>query len=258
MRRGTVILLALFVAVPMLAPLVWVLAASLGLTRPNGAAVSASAFARLLRDEPVGRWLLNSVAVAGTQSLLAMLLCSLGGYALAAHRFRGRRVVIGLLVATALLPGPVAVAGLFEVTLALRGLNQLWAVILPGAFSVFGLFLFAAAYRSVQMSTVEAARLDGCSEPRLWWSIAHPQVAATGAAFLMLHFLGAWNALLWPATILIGEDRQTLPVGLSNLATTVAFEADPALPAAAVVLSILPPLGLFTLASRSLFRRAAA
>lgn len=255
MRRPLVILLALLVAIPMLAPLAWVLAASVGLTRPDDGAPTLGAFARLLRDEHVGTWLLNSVAVAGTQALGAMLLCSLGGYALAAHQFRGRRIVIGLLVTTALLPGPVAVAGLFEVVLAMGGLNRLWAVILPGAFSVFGLFLFAAAYRSVSTSTIEAARLDGCSEPRLWWSIAHPQVAATSAAFLLLHFLGAWNALLWPATVLVGEDRQTLPVGLSNLAKTVDFEADPSLTAAAVVLSILPPMLLFALAGRDLLRR---
>ena len=201
----------------------------------------------VLRDEPVARWVVNSIWVSGCQTLLAAAACSAAGFALAAYDFAGRRAVIALMLATLLLPGPVAAIGLFEATLALGGLDEFWAVILPGSFGVFGVFLYAAAFRSLPASRLEAARLDGCSEPRLWWGLALPHARPTTAAFALLHFLGSWNALLWPAAVLVTEERQTVAVALSTLARRADVEADPSRLLAAVAASLVPVAVLFLL-----------
>ena len=240
MRRATAV--ALLLAVPAAVPLAWLLVASL-----DG---GGRAYGHLFATQPVGRWLANSLLIAAGQTVVAAALCGSAGFALAAYDFRGRRTAIGLLVVTALLPGPVAVPGLFAATASLGGVNTYWAATLPGAFSVFGVFLFAAAFRSVPRSLLEAGRLDGCSEPRVFLSIAWPTVRPTAAAFSLLHFLSAWNALVWPAAVLVDEDRQTLAVALSNLARRVDYEADPALLAAAVAVSVLPVMLLFWLCGR--------
>lgn len=229
-------ILATGLAALALVPALWVVAGA-----------TPRAFVELFATQPMGAWLANSLWVAGAQTLLAAVVCSLGGFALWAYEFRGKLALIALLVAIALLPGPVAITGLFELLLVVNGLDALWAVILPGAFSVFGVFLFAAAYRAVPRSRLEAARLDGCSEVRLWWSIAWPSVQPATAAFALLHFLGAWNALAWPAAVLVSESKQTLAVGLANVSQQAAFEADPALLRAAVVVAVAPVMALFLL-----------
>lgn len=228
--------LAIALAALALVPALWVVVGA-----------SPRAFGELFATQPMGTWLANSLWVAGAQTLLAAVLCSLGGYALWAYDFRGKVAIIALLVTTALLPGPVAITGLFEMLVAVGGLDALWAVILPGAFSVFGIFLFAAAYRAVPRSRLEAARLDGCGEIRVWWSIVWPSVRPATAAFALLHFLGAWNALAWPAAVLVSEPKQTLAVALANLSQQAQFEADPALLRAAVVVAVAPVMLLFLL-----------
>ncbi len=242
---------ALGLALPAIVPALWLMYAAF---RGERGAPSIGAFEELFGSQMLGRWVLNSIYVAGMQTVLAVVFCALGGFAIAAYHFRGRRIVIGLLVATALLPGPVSVTGLFELIGNIGGVNRLWAVIWPGAFSVFGLFMYAAAFRSVPTSTLEAARIDGCREWRLWWEIALPQVAPATAALTTLHFLGAWNALLWPATVLVSPERQTLPVALSGLTKQAGFEADVSLIAAGVVISLLAPMGLFLVGMRGFLK----
>lgn len=229
-------------------PLIWLVAGALGVR--EGAGPTPEGLERLFRSEPFGAWLLNSVFVASTQTLLAVLLCSLGGFALWAYRFRGRRVLIGALAATVIVPAHVMLPGLFMLIVQVGLLDTFFAVILPGAISAFGVFLYATSYRHVPPGLLDAARMDGCPEWRLWWSIALPIVRPTTAAFLLLGFLAAWNNLLWPAAVLVSEQRFTLPIGLSHMAAQPAYEADPAPLMAATLLSILPVVGLFFLCQR--------
>ena len=238
---------AILLTIPALLPLAWALATAFGvdLVAPTSSAPSADGFARVFSSGSFGRWIVNSLWVAGASTLLATLLCSLAGFALSSFRFRGRWLVVVILLATALLPPPVAVIGLFEMAASTGGIDTYWAALLPGAFSVFGVFLYVSAFRSTPAELLDAARLDGCGEFRAWWSIALPTVRPTTDAFVLLHFLGGWNALLWPAAILVSEPKQTLPVALSNLTAGATFEADPAATAAALTLAVLPVFALF-------------
>ena len=231
-----------------LLPLAWLVLGALGMR--DGSAPSLAPLRALLSAEPFGTWLLNSLFVASTQTLLAVLLSSLGGFAIWAYRFRGRRVLIGLLAVTVIVPAQVVLPGLFVLIARFGWLDSFAAVIFPGAISAFGVFLYATSYRHLPRGLLDAARIDGCPEWRLWWSIALPIVRPTTGALLLLGFLAAWNNLLWPAAVLVSEQRYTLPIGLSNMASQPAYEADPSPLMAATLLSILPVVGLFFLCQR--------
>ena len=239
-------LLLVLLAAVAAGPLLWLVAGAFG---GEGGPTSAN-FADLLRAESFGRWAVNSLFVATVQTLATLLLCGLGGFAVWAYRFRGRRAVVALLAAVALVPGQVVLPGLFGLTVNLRLLDTFAAVILPGSVSAFGVFLYAAAFRHVPRSLLDAARLDGASEPRLWWDVAMPAVRPTTGAFVLLSFLASWNNLLWPSAVLVGEGRYTLPIALNNLAGQASFEARPGLLMAATLLAILPVVGLFFLCQR--------
>lgn len=253
MSRGTVLARSMrYVIVSALAllalfPLAWLVGGAFGLREGQ---LTSLHMRTLIRSQPFGDWLLNSLFVASAQTLLAVLLCSLGGFALWAYRFRGRRALVALLAATALVPSQVVLPGLFLLIVRFDWLDEFTAIILPGAISAFGVFLYATSYRHVPTTLLDAARLDGCAEWRLWWSVALPLVRPTTGAFTLLGFLAAWNSLLWPAAVLVSERRHTLPIGLANIAGTAAQDTDPGPLMAATFLSILPVVGLFFLCQR--------
>jgi ABC-type glycerol-3-phosphate transport system permease component len=115
----------------------------------------------------------------------------------------------------------------------------------PGAVSVIGMFLFRQAMLAVPDELLHAARVDGCSEIRLWWEIALPIVRPMVGAFTLLAFLGAWNSFLWPQIVLMDEQKYTLPIGLSNMIGLPAFETNYGVLMAGTLLSILPVVVLF-------------
>ncbi len=249
------LLLVFAAAVPAAMPLIWIVVSSL---RLGDEGAPWSAFAEVAAAAPLWQWLLNGLLIAGGQTVLAVVFCSLAAFAVTSYRFVGRSVILVVLVATALLPGPAAITGLFEVVAKLGGVDTYWAATLPGAFSVIGLFLFAAAMRSTPRSVMEAARLDGCGELRLWWDIALPIVRPATSAFVLLHFLAAWNALLWPTAILADESKRPIAAGLAGVSKSVAFEADVSLPLTATLLSLVPVMLLFAACGRDILRRPAA
>src|SRR6185503_14547072 len=122
---------------------------------------------------------------------------SLGGFALAKYTFRGKKPLMLLMLATMLLPSQVLLGSSQELMYHLGWIDSYLAIIVPGAVSVFGMFLFMQAMKSVPDELLQAARMDGCSELRLWWEIALPIGRPMIGAFTLLSFMSAWNSFLW-------------------------------------------------------------
>ena len=116
---------------------------------------------------------------------------------------------------------------------------------MPGAVSVFGIFLFMQSMRLVPDELLHAARVDGCSELRLWWEIALPIVRPMIGAYTLLSFIANWNSFLWPQIILQSERKYTLPIGLANMMGLPEFQAPYGVLMAGTLLSILPVAVLF-------------
>jgi len=202
-------------------------------------------FYSLFTKEPFGRWLLNSLFLSSTVTVLVVTLSSLAGFALAKYRFWGKRPLMLVMLTTMLLPGQVMLPGASKMMYELGWMNSYWAIVLPGAVSVFGAFLFSQAMHAVPDELLQAGRVDGCSELRLWWEVALPMVRPMVGAFTLLSFLTSWNSFLWPQIILHEETKYTLPIGLANMIQLPEYRIAFGILMAGTLLSIIPVVILF-------------
>jgi ABC-type glycerol-3-phosphate transport system permease component len=187
----------------------------------------------------------NSLFLSSLQTVLVVATSSLGGFALAKYRFAGRRLVMLLMLATLPLRGVVLLSPGWELMYGLGWLDTYAAVVVPGSVSVFGMFLFMQAMKSVPDELLAAGRVDGCSELRLWWEVALPIARPMTGAYTLLSFLAAWNSYLWPQIVLHDEDKYTLPIGLASLVGLREYETDYGVLMAGTLLAVLPVMVLF-------------
>ncbi len=238
-----------------LVPFIWLICASFKrqedvftstfLPWHNLRALTTDNFAHLFRQTPFALWLVNSLFLASAQTVFVVALSSLGGFALAKYRFRGKRPLMMLMLGTLLLPYPVLLPSSWELMYHFGWLDSYWAILVPGMVSVFGIFLFRQSMLAVPDELLHAARVDGCSELRLWWDVALPIVRPMVGAFTLLSFLASWNAFLWPQVVLQDERKYTLPIGLAGMMGLPQFETNYGLLMAGTLVSVLPVVVLF-------------
>src|SRR5687768_16043852 len=255
----TVLLAAAVIA---LTPFVWMICATLKreqdlstyifLPWRNLDRLTLDNFVLLFRKEPFGRWLLNSLFLSSTVTVLVVTLSSLAGFALAKYRFWGKRPLMLIMLTTMLLPGQVMLPGASKMMYELGWMNSYWAIVLPGAVSVFGAFLFMQAMRAVPDELLQAGRVDGCSELRLWWEVALPIVRPMIGAYTLLSFMGSWNSFLWPQIVLQSSEHFTLPIALTNMIGLPEYDAPLGMLMAGTLLSILPIALLFFILQKDL------
>jgi len=202
-------------------------------------------FRQLFDMEPFGKWLINSIFLASAYSVSVVTLSSLGGFALAKYRFRGKKSLMLLLLVTMLLPSQVLLGSLYELMDRFGWINSYLAILVPSAVSVFGTFLFRQAMLTVPDELLQSGRLDGCGELRLWWELALPIVRPTVGAYTLMSFLASWSAFLWPQIVLQDEGKYTLPIGLNNMIGLPGYQTQYGLLMAGTLLSILPVIVLF-------------
>ncbi len=150
-----------------------------------------------------------------------------------------------IMLSTMLLPSQVLLPGSYELMYHLGWLDNYAAILVPGAVSVFGMLLFMQAMRGVPDELLQAGRVDGCSEFRLWWEVALPIVRPMTGAFTLLAFMAAWNSFLWPAIVLQTQTKYTLPIGLTNMIGLPEYQTPYGVLMAGTLLSILPVVILF-------------
>ncbi|MCP9899272.1 carbohydrate ABC transporter permease [Cyanobium sp. Cruz CV13-4-11] len=257
LATGLQLALLLLVAVLLLLPLLWLVSTSLKgpaediFTSPPAllpSQPSLEAYGRLFAANPMGTYLLNSTIVSALAVLANLLFCSLAAYPLARMRFRGRGLVLALVVATILIPFQVVMIPLYLLMVQIGLRNTLWALIVPQAATAFGIFLLRQSFLAVPVELEEAARIDGCTPVGEWWNVMLPAARADLITLAMFVFIGTWSDFLWPLIILDDPTLYTLPLGLQQLASS--FSLDWRLVAAGSVVSILPVLLLFVLLQR--------
>lgn len=204
-----------------------------------------SNFIDLFRKEPFTRWIINSIFLSTAYTVTVVALSSLGGFALAKYRFRGKRLIMIVMLATMLLPSQVILPSMYELMYKFGWIDSYLAILVPGAVSVFGVFLFRQAMLAVPDELLQSGRVDGCSEFRLWWEIALPIVRPMTGAYTLLSFLAAWNSYLWPQIVLQSEGRYTLPIGLANMVGLPEFQQQYGMLMAGTVVSVIPVIVLF-------------
>lgn len=194
--------------------------------------------------------LVNSVLLSSTTAVLGTLGAAMGGYALARFEFAGRRLITGLVLGAVLIPGPLLLAPGYELLFKMGLLNTFTGVILPAAAPAFGVFLFRQSVMSgVPRELLEAARLDGCGEVRMFFEVVMPLIKPMIGTFVMLTFLGAWNNFVTPQVVLQSESKFPLSVAVAQLRGT--YYQNYGLQMAGTVVSIVPVLVLFLALQRS-------
>ncbi|MEJ7794087.1 MAG: carbohydrate ABC transporter permease [Nocardioides sp.] len=157
----------------------------------------------------------NSAIVAVAVAAGNMVFCSMLGYALAKLAFPGKKIVFGLVLGTLMVPGVVTFIPLFVLTTNLGLANSLPGMILPFLAGPFGVFLMRQYILTIPDELIQAARVDGASELRIFFSIVLPLCGPAVATLGVLTFLTSWNNFLWPLVIATSEDKYTLPVALA-------------------------------------------
>lgn len=189
------------------------------------------------------RYFANSLFLAGATTFISMVFCSMGGYALAKYRFKGRNAILGFMLASLTIPGVVLLAPNFEIIWQLGWMDSYLALIVPAAATAFGIFLFRQALLNVPDDLIEAGRIDGCSEFRIYLQLAMPLVRPMTGAFCLITFLAQWNAFLQPNIFLQSQDKLTLPVVLNQYISEYAQQYGVFL--AGTLVAIIPPAILF-------------
>ena len=193
----------------------------------------------------IGRYAWNSTVIAVTTTLLSLLLNSMAGYAFAKLKFAGRDRLMQGLLAAMVVPSQAAMLPLFLELKQLGLVNSLGGVVVPGMASIFGIFLIRQHALSIPDSLLDAARIDGAGEFRIYWSLVLPLCKPILVTLAIFTFMGVWNDFMWPLIILTGSDRYTLPVALANLMGEHVMDAE--LMMAGAVLTVLPVILLFLL-----------
>jgi len=190
----------------------------------------------------------NSVIIAVSITFVSLFFNSLAGYAFAKYRFPGKEKLFTLLLATMMIPGQVTMLPVFLILKNMGLLNTYLGLIIPAAGGVFGVFLMKQFMLSIPNELIESARMDGCSEFRIYWQIILPLSKPVLATLGIFTFMGTWNDFLWPLIVMIREEMYTLPVALANLNGQHSTEY--ALLMAGAVIVIAPIVLLFLLAQK--------
>ena len=187
--------------------------------------------------------LLNSIFLASTTVIVQLFFSSLAGFALAKYEFKGKKLITVLMLATLMIPGQLTMAPLFELLHRLGLVDSYLGLIIPGAVSVFGIFLFRQSILSIPDELLQAARIDGCSEFQIYRDIVMPVSRPMIGAFCLISFMGAWNSFLWPQIILHNRNLFTLPIALSQMIGVYSQEYGMLM--AGTLISVLPVVILF-------------
>lgn len=198
------------------------------------------------------RWLLNSVLYAGGGAALATVIAAMGGYALAKYDFSGRQAVFNTILASVLVPGTALTLPVFLMMSQIHLTNTYWAVLLPSIVSPFGVYLsriYASA--SVPDELLEAARLDGVGEFRIFFTISMRLMKPALITVFLFQFTGIWNNFFLPLIMLSDQNLYPVTLGLTLWNSQTLY--DPTLHTAVItgsLLSVVPLVAAFLLLQR--------
>jgi multiple sugar transport system permease protein len=163
------------------------------------------------------RFMINSVVVNISITVLTLIIGSLAAYVVSKHRFKGKRIIYLVIIGSMMVPWQVGLIPGFLLVDDLGWLNTYWAFIVPALPKAFIVFFLTQYLTSIPDELVEAARIDGASEFTIYYRIILPLLKPALIAMMIFTAIGEWNNFLWPLIITTSQDMATLPVALANL-----------------------------------------
>lgn len=189
------------------------------------------------------RYIFNSFIVAITSTILAVVINSMSGYALAKFKFKGDTVIMLIILSTIMLPLEIIMVPIFQVLKTFGLYNSLWALIIPPAATPTGIFLMRQYLLTIPDEIIQSARIDGASEWRIFYSIILPNAKPAIATLAIFSFMWRWNDYVWPLIAINNPKKYTLQLAIANL--TGEFGTDYTSVLAILAISMIPMLIIF-------------
>jgi len=200
-------------------------------------------YIEVFKREPFMRYLLNSAIVASISAVSSVAVSSLAGFGFAKYQFPGRDVFFLAIVGIMMIPFQSVVVPLYVWMNRLGLLDTYMGIVAPDLVSVFGVFLMRQAIEMIPNDYIDAARIDGCSELRIFFSVILPSVKPAIATLLIIKFMWSWNEFFWPMVVISSPQMKVVTMGLMSFTNMYFIEYN--LLTAAAVISILPILLIF-------------
>ena len=181
-------------------------------------------FRNLLAAQPLWKSMGNSFLYAITQTLLCLFICSLAGFGFELYADKAKDRLFAFLLLAMMIPGVATMIPLFTMISKMGMLNSVWGFILPQIATPFMIMMFRNNSRNFPPAIMEAARIDGQSEAGIFFRQYLPIMRSTYAAAAVITFMNAWNAYMWPRTVLKGNDVITMPMLIANMSNGYAVD----------------------------------
>jgi len=199
----------------------------------------------------------NSLYIAVISTVLTVFFCALGGFAFAMYEFKFKNLLFSLVQGSLLIPSLMGIIPFYLIMQAIGWVGEPKALYIPGIANAIGIFLMRQYIGSaIPKELVEAARIDGCSEIRIFWSVVFPLLGPATATLALTTFIGQWNNIVGPLIVLKDRDAFTLPLALRSLQGTSTVETGAMM--VGVCIAVIPLLIVFAFTSRNLIAGLAA
>ncbi|MGL5434046.1 MAG: carbohydrate ABC transporter permease [Lachnospiraceae bacterium] len=200
-------------------------------------------YQNLIQNQNIWRFFFNSARYAVLTTILALLVCSMAGYAFEIFHDKAKDILFMLILLTMMLPFVALMVPLFQMFSRTKLLNTIIGFILPSISTPFLIMMFRQSARSFPREIIEAARIEGLNEFQIFFRMFIPTMKSTYAAGATITFMNAWNNYMWPKVIMTKNDAQTMPMMISNL--TSGYHTDYGMLMLAVLITTLPTAMIF-------------
>ncbi|SIQ77465.1 carbohydrate ABC transporter permease [Halanaerobium kushneri] len=247
-------------AVLFIFPILWMLFASL---KPSGYHVSKIIewflppysfvnYSDVIAQAPVLKWMLNSLIVSASVTLIVIIFDSLAAFALSVIDFKYKNLVFVLFTIGLMVPTEANVVALFDIVQKLGLINTYPGLILPRIAIPLGIIILKEFFDAIPRDLIDSARIDGCGLFRIYYSIFMPLSKAAIASIGIFTFIQAWNAFLWPFIAIMTKEMFTLPVGVPTF--TDAYTPDYSIPMTVNMIASLPAIAAFLLFQKQIIQ----
>jgi putative chitobiose transport system permease protein len=197
----------------------------------------------------VPRYIGNTLIITLGSIAIDVIFSALCAYPLACMEFKGKKIIMGALISSMIIPAAAGMIINYLIISKVHLLNTLVGVILPGSVKVFSIILLRQSYLGIPKEMIEAARIDGAKETRIWWQIMMPGIMPSVSTIVIFDFISRWNEFLWPIIVL--QDPKKYPLATALQYLNGSFNYKFGYIAAGTVISIIPIIIVFLLCQKN-------
>ena len=244
-----------FVAILCAGPFIWLLLSSLR----TGANIydlhyslknfTFANYTGVMQTMELGKYVWNTVLITFGGIAIDVIFSSMCAYPLATMEFKGKKIIFGLLVATMIIPAAAGMIINYLTVSKMQLLNTMLGVILPGSVKTFSIILMRQAYLGIPRELIEAARIDGAKERKIWTTIMIPGIMPSISTIVIFDFIANWNSFLWPIIVLQDPNKYPLATALQYLNGSFSYKFGYV--AAGTIISIIPVLVVFMICQKN-------